>query len=722
MIKSPLHSLRKSVAAAAVLAVIAAVGLVSASASVASADTLGSISGTVTSATSGTPLANVQVSLDLPGGNYVQFGSTANDGTYSFTGVAAGSYVVNFAPSYTDNYAQQWWNNKPTLATATPIAVAAGQSVTGIDASLADGATVTGNIQTTSGPGAYFPVAVLDSSGNVINSGSSDGSGNYSVNQLPAGTYTVQFTSPFNANYPTQWWNGKSSLATADFFATTVGGTTTDIDASFVSAPTGSVSGTLYDSSTPGAGLSFAAVDAFTPDGTFAGSVGTGFDGSYTLSGLAPGSYTLEFMPGTAHPDLAMQYWQNEPSFAAAEFFTVAPGDALTGFDAHFAVGGSITGTVLDGTAANAPLPGVGVTIYQNGSPVATSSYSQTDSNGNYALPGLAAGTYDVFFQAGYPSTDASQWWNNAATEATATHVTVAAGATVAGVDTTLHAGGTITGVVSGTAANGTLFPAGNSQLAVYAADGSLVSDSVYAGDDGSYSITNLAPGTYKIHVNPQPDTTDFVPQWWNNKTTEASATPIVVKGGQTKVINPVLASTALKPATPHISGIAKVGSTLTVKAGTWHPGTVSLTYQWSRGGVQIVGATGSTYTLTNADVNSAITVTVTGTESGYTTDSVTSAPTIEVTGGALTTATPTIQGTNTVGHVLTATAGTWGPGSVNLTYKWYRGASRISGATTSSYTLVRADAGKTITVKVTGAETGFTTATVASAPTTVVH
>jgi hypothetical protein len=43
-------------------------------------------------------------------------------------------------------------------------------------------------------------------------------------------------------------------------------------------------------------------------------------------------------------------------------------------------------------------------------------------------------------------------------------------------------------------------------------------------------------------------------------------------------------------------------------------------------------------------------------------------------------------------------------------------------GATASTYTLVSADIGKTITVKVTGAETGFTTASVASAPTAVIH
>lgn len=718
MLKSPLFSRVRILSTATAIALLAAFGIVAGGASVASADSTASITGVVTSLTTGAPLENVAVSLDLPGGNYVQFGTTDATGTYTFTGLAPASYVIDFAPNYGDNYVQQWWNNKPTLATATPIPVSNGQEVTGINASLADGATVTGNVQTSSGPGSGFFEYVEDQAGNIVSSGGTDGSGNYSVTGVPAGSYTVQFSTS-SPGYPTQWWNGESSLATADFFTTTAGGTTTGIDASFGAVSSASVSGTVYDSTT-GSALPFAGVSALAPDGTVDASGGTGFDGTYTLSGLVPGTYTLEFIPGFFDSALAVQYWQNEPTLASADTFTVSAGDALTGYDANLTVGGTITGTVLDGAAGNSPLANVGVQVYQNGSLV--NGYAWTDADGNYTFSGLTAGSYDVQFQAGYGNSDAVQWWNNASTEATATQVTVGTGATVSGISATLHAGGTISGVVSGRAANGTVFPAANATLSVFAADGSLVSDSIFAGDDGSYSLSNLAPGSYKVFAEPQGDTTDFVPQWWKSKSTEATATLVAVKGGQTKTVSFVLASTALKPATPHISGSAKVGSSLTVKPGTWRPGTVSLSYQWSRGGVSVDGATSSTYPLTNADANSTITVTVTGSETGYTTDSVTSAQTKAVTGGTLSTATPIIQGNATVGHVLTAIPGTWGPGTVNLTYKWYRGTARIGGATASTYTLVHADAGKTITLKVTGAEAGFTTATVASAPTAVVH
>lgn len=105
----------------------------------------------------------------------------------------------------------------------------------------------------------------------------------------------------------------------------------------------------------------------------------------------------------------------------------------------------------------------------------------------------------------------------------------------------------------------------------------------------------------------------------------------------------------------------------------------------------------------------------MTGSESGHTTQSLTSASTATVTGGVLSAPIPAITGSTTRGETLTAVAGTWGPGTVTLSYKWFRGSTRTVCATASSYTLVSADIGKTITVTVTGAETGFATAAVAS-------
>jgi len=63
----------------------------------------------------------------------------------------------------------------------------------------------------------------------------------------------------------------------------------------------------------------------------------------------------------------------------------------------------------------------------------------------------------------------------------------------------------------------------------------------------------------------------------------------------------------------------------------------------------------------------------------------------------------PVVSGTAVVGQSLTTTDGTWtGTPSPTFSYQWYRGATPISGATNSTYTLVQADAGQNIKCTVT--------------------
>lgn len=69
----------------------------------------------------------------------------------------------------------------------------------------------------------------------------------------------------------------------------------------------------------------------------------------------------------------------------------------------------------------------------------------------------------------------------------------------------------------------------------------------------------------------------------------------------------------------------------------------------------------------------------------------------------------PTISGTTTAGHKLTASAGSWAP-KASIAYQWYRNTTPISGATKQTYTLVAADAGRRIKVRIRATATGVTT------------
>jgi hypothetical protein len=172
------------------------------------------------------------------------------------------------------------------------------------------------------------------------------------------------------------------------------------------------------------------------------------------------------------------------------------------------------------------------------------------------------------------------------------------------------------------------------------------------------------------------------------------SARSFAVAALNRQTLNPVASFT----------GAAKVGQTLTLKPGTW-PKTHTVTYQWLADGVNIAGATKTTFKLTNAQAGKRITVAVTGTRATYYPITVVTPASAAVTGGTLTGPTPTITGAQNLGQTLTANAGTWTPG-INVTYAWKRGSVVVG--TGLTYTLVAADKGKKITFNVTATKLGF--------------
>lgn len=64
----------------------------------------------------------------------------------------------------------------------------------------------------------------------------------------------------------------------------------------------------------------------------------------------------------------------------------------------------------------------------------------------------------------------------------------------------------------------------------------------------------------------------------------------------------------------PVVTGVAQIGQTLTSTTGSWTGTAASYAYQWKRAGVNISGATGSTYVTQVIDAQQPITCTVTAT------------------------------------------------------------------------------------------------------------
>lgn len=200
------------------------------------------------------------------------------------------------------------------------------------------------------------------------------------------------------------------------------------------------------------------------------------------------------------------------------------------------------------------------------------------------------------------------------------------------------------------------------------------------------------------------------------------------------------LAVTALAPAAgravapqntslPSISGAARDGSTLSASRGGWANAPTSYTYQWQRcdsagGGCLPIaaGATGTRYTVTSADVGHRLKVAVTATNSAGS-GAATSRPTdaVKATGTApANTSAPAVSGTFKVDGTLTVANGVWsGSPAPTFTYQWQRcdatgGACvDLAGASATTYKPIAADAGNTLRVKVTAANShGSTLAT----------
>ena len=161
----------------------------------------------------------------------------------------------------------------------------------------------------------------------------------------------------------------------------------------------------------------------------------------------------------------------------------------------------------------------------------------------------------------------------------------------------------------------------------------------------------------------------------------------------------------------PAISGTVQQGQTLTTSNGSWtgYP-SPSFAYQWKRGGVDISGATSQTYTLVSGDVAENITVTVTATNGSGSASATSVAVGPVIIAAPVNTVAPVVSGTTTEGQTLSVTNGTWNNTPSSYAYQWKRGGVAISGATSSTYVLVTADVGATISCDVTAANAGGST------------
>jgi len=173
------------------------------------------------------------------------------------------------------------------------------------------------------------------------------------------------------------------------------------------------------------------------------------------------------------------------------------------------------------------------------------------------------------------------------------------------------------------------------------------------------------------------------------------------------------------------ISGIATEDETLMVNTDTLadDDGLGLLSYQWLRDGVNISGATASSYTLIDDDVGGAISVTVSYTDTGGQLESISSVDTEIVSNiNDQPTGVVSITGSASLDEVLTVNNNLADDdGLSSISYQWQRDGIDITGETGTTYTLVTDDIGNTINVVASYTDLNNTVESVSSIATAIV-
>ncbi len=254
----------------------------------------GTITGRVISSVTKAGLKEVRVCADPPVEGFGGCTETDANGEYAITGLTESSYAVDFY-TYNSDYAEQFYGGGLSFSEAPLVPVAAGATVTHIDATLQLGGSIAGTVSAAGG-GALAEIEVCADlvSTELSQCARTDIAGAYTLHGLPTGNYTVNFgTFETGQNYVQQFYAGKSNEAEADPVSVTAKQQTPGIDASM--SVGGKISGRVTDASTK-APLSFVEVCA-QRGGRSVACGGTDRHGEYTIVGLASGDYNIVFRP-----------------------------------------------------------------------------------------------------------------------------------------------------------------------------------------------------------------------------------------------------------------------------------------------------------------------------------------------------------------------------------------------------------------------------------------
>jgi hypothetical protein len=169
----------------------------------------------------------------------------------------------------------------------------------------------------------------------------------------------------------------------------------------------------------------------------------------------------------------------------------------------------------------------------------------------------------------------------------------------------------------------------------------------------------------------------------------------------------------------PVAFGPHQVGGTEYCVAGFQN--ATSVLYSWQADGVTLPaldGVTSDSFQVPDALLGDTLTCSVVASNGSSAQATGTSAPTPVIMLGAPLVAVkaPALSGPHAVGKKESVSAGRWSPAATKVTYQWYLGSKKISGATKSSFTPSSSDKGKSVHCVVTASAPGYANGTFTTA------
>ncbi|BCB03802.1 carboxypeptidase regulatory-like domain-containing protein [Bacillus sp. KH172YL63] len=396
----------------------------------------GAIEGTVFDQTNGDPIPNATVEVLTNQGVFVESTTTDALGYYLLEDLAEGTYIVRAsAADYGTNSVSASVTSGVTTTSDVPL-----QPVPG---------TISGNLtdDVSGQPISGAVVQIINSSGQVVTTGTTDALGNYTIENLVPGSYSVVFSA-----------NGYSNTVLG---AIVTQNQTTTLDAG-LDPIAGLVTGTVTDNAMiPIEGALVTIVQNNIPIATDI----TDQNGNYEVPNLAPGSYTVVV---------------SADNFTTETVGTIITSGETTVTNVVLAPDpGTLSGNVTNDSGD--PIAGATISIQTNVGIILT---TVTDSNGNYVVEGLAPGNYTVTASAPNFQTQIIGASISSNQTTASNFILVSNPGGIIGQITNVQTGDPILGA--------------NIEVRILDSTGAIVS-TIFSDTNGQFSSNQLAPGEYTL-------------------------------------------------------------------------------------------------------------------------------------------------------------------------------------------------------------------------------